>query len=171
MKTLAWSLTTSQNSWQLEAVGLTDSWDKLLPDKLPYLWAQRLAGLDFLSVKPSDDSEVSVGMIPSSDLAHMHMETTINSTRARLVSRIDLQKQLDMLSQSKLSQLELLPAALQSEFPARVISKLKSWHSSEWEKYNLGENTKHLVDHGAVDSDCSLYKAVVTRDKGELSFV
>jgi hypothetical protein len=110
-------------------------------------------------------------MIPSSDLAHMHMETTINSTRARLVSRIDLQKQLDMLSQSKLSQLELLPAALQSQFPARVMSKLKSWHISEWEKYNLGENTKHLVDHGAVDSDCSLYKAVVTRDKGELSFV
>ena len=83
------------------------------------------------------------------------------------MSRIDLQKQLDMLSQSKLSQLELLPAALQSQFPARMVSKLKSWHSSYWEKYNLAEYTKHLVDHGVVDSDCSFYKAVVTRDKGE----
>lgn len=157
------------NSWQLAAAGLTDSWDKLLPDKLPYLWAQRLAGLDFLSVEPSEDPEESVKVVPNTDLAHMHVETTINSIRARLVSRIDLQKQLDMLSQSKLSQLELLPAALQSQFPARVMSKLKSWHSSDWEKYNLAEYTKHLVDHGVVDSDCSLYKAVVTRDKAILT--
>ena len=40
-------------------------------------------------------------MFPNTDLAHIqHVETTINSIRARLVSRIDLHKQLDMLSQS-----------------------------------------------------------------------
>ena len=43
----------------------------------------------------------SVKMVPNTDLAHIqHVETTINSIRARLVSRIDLHKQLDMLSQS-----------------------------------------------------------------------
>jgi hypothetical protein len=45
------------NSWQLAAAGLTDSLDNLLPDKLPYLWVQRLDGLDFLSVEPSEDPE------------------------------------------------------------------------------------------------------------------
>ena len=55
LESLAWSLPTPQKRWQLAAAGLTDSWDKLLPDKLPYMWAQRLAGLNFLSVKPSKD--------------------------------------------------------------------------------------------------------------------
>jgi len=83
-------------------------------------------------------------MVPSTDLAHIQMETTINSIRARLLSRIDLQqKQLDMLSPSKL---ELLPAALQSQFPARVMSKLKYCFTSDWEKYNLAEYKKHLVE-------------------------
>jgi hypothetical protein len=45
----------------------------------------------------------------------------------------------------------------------------RSWHSSDWEKYTLAENTKHLVDYGSVDTE--LDKAVVTRDKGEPSFV
>ena len=51
-----------------------------------------------------------------------------------------------------------MPAALQSKFPARVMSKLKPWHPSDWEKYNLAEYTKHLADHWVVDSDCLLYR-------------
>jgi len=162
----------TSNVWQLAAAGLTDSWDKLLPDKLPYFWAQRLAGLDFLSVKPVEgdmDGEKGVRVAPSTDLSNMHVETTITSIRARLVARIDLQKQLDSLSQSKLSQLELIPAALSSQFPVRVVSKLKSWHSSDWEQYSMAEYTKHLTDCGVVDSDCTFYKAVVTRDKAVLT--
>ena len=49
-----------------------------------------------------------------------------------------------------------MPAALQTQFPARVMSKKKSWHRADWEKYNLAEYTKHLVDQGVVDSDSYL---------------
>ena len=105
----------------------------------------------------------------STDLSNMHVKTTFTSIRPRLVSRIDLQKQLDSLSHSKLSQLELITAALPSQFPGRVGSKLKSWHSSDWEQYSMAEYTKHLTDCGVVDSDCTFYKAVVARDKGDLS--
>ena len=56
---------------------------------------------------------------------------------------------------------------MQSLFPARFVSKLKSWESSDWEKYNLAEYTRYLTNSGMVDSDCSFYKAVVSRDKGE----
>jgi hypothetical protein len=38
------------------------------------------------------------------------------------------------------------------------MSKLKPWHPSDWEKYNLAEYTKHLADHWVVDSDCLLYR-------------
>ena len=66
-------------------------------------------------------------MVFNTDLANMHVETIIKSIKAMLLAKIDLQKQLDMLSKSKLSQLELLPAAMQSLFLARVVSKLRSW--------------------------------------------
>ena len=92
--------------WQLAAAGLTDSWDKLLPDKLPYLWAQSLSDI------PYEDPGESVRMIPTMELAHMHVKTTINS----------YQSQAGV--QSKLLQLELLPAALQSPFPSRVLAQL-----------------------------------------------
>merc|ERR1712183_75761 len=67
------------------------------------------------------------------------------------------------------SQLELIPAAFSSQFPVGVVSKLKSWHSSDWEQYSMAEYTKHLTDCGVVDSDCTFYKAVVTRDKAVLT--
>jgi len=157
------------NTWQLAAAGLTDSWDKLLPDKLPYIWVQRLSGLDFLTVKPVEEGEMGEKVVPSTDLSNMHVENTITSIRARMVSRMDLQKQLDTLSQSKLSQLELLPPSVTSQFPGRVVSKLKSWNTSDWEKYSIAESTKHLTKCGVVDIDHSFYKAVVTRDKAVLT--
>ena len=58
---------------------------------------------------------------------------------------------------------------MQSLFPARVVSKLKSWESSDWEKYNLVKYTKYLTTSGVVDSDCSIFKAVVSRDKASLT--
>jgi len=159
----------SANTWQLAAAGLTDSWEKLLPDKMPFLWVQRLAGLDFLSNQISEEREESNKMVPSTDLAHMHVEATIKAIRTRLVARIDLQKQLDTLTKSKLSQVELLPSTLHSQIPVRVVSRLKSWYSSDWEKYNMAEYTKHLINSGVVTSDCYFYKAVVTRDKASIT--
>jgi len=157
------------NTWHLAAASLSDSWEKLLPDKLPYLWVQRLAGLDFLSAKFCDDQEENLKLVPSTDLSRMHVEATIKAIKSRFLARIDLQKQLDLLNKSKLSQVELLPPALQSQFPVRVVSRLKSWHSTDWEKYNMAEYTKHLVSSRVVTSDCYFYKAVVTRDKANIT--
>ena len=55
--------------------------------------------------------------------------------------------------------------------PGQCVHASQELPGSDWEKYNLAKYTKHLVDHGVVDSDCSLYKAVVTRDKGEQNFI
>jgi len=156
------------NKWQLASAGMNETWSSFFPNKIPYYWVQKLSGLDFLSLKPVKEGEYA-RLVPSPDLASMHVEVILKSIRTRLRSRIDLQKQLDLLRQSKLSQLELLPSNLQSQFPVRVVSKLKSWNSTDWETYNLAEFTKHLVACGVVDAECSFYKATAVRDKATLT--
>jgi len=158
------------NAWQMSAAGLTDTWSVLLPDTLPYYWTQRLAGLDFPGEDRDDRSvEKDIKVVPTTDLAHINVETIITDIKARLVARLELQKQLNSLTQSKLSQLELVHPSMSSQFPIRVVSKLKSWNSSDWETYNMAEFTKHLTNSGVVDKDWSFYKAVATRDKAVLS--
>jgi len=153
------------NKWQLATVGMTDSWEKLFPHKVPYVWVQRLAGLQFLK----NDQDAKSCNEPKAEVSEMHIETTVKAIRFRLVSRIELQKQIDILSQTKFSLIDYLPSSLQTLFPVRVISKLKSWAVSDWESYNSAEHTMHLISGGIVNDDCSFYKAVITRDKAVLT--
>ena len=118
----------------------------------------RLSGLDFLSVKPVEGEKVV-----STDLSNM----------------IDLQKQLDSLSHSKLSQPELIPAALTSHFPVRVVSKLGAeqhgrvheashqlWGGGQWQWLNLLQGCSH---QGQSCPDCiGIHCSNLSRDKPSL---
>ena len=81
---------------------------------LPYVWAQRLAGMDFLSVvrpklaapstseagrdaegeEDGEEDEVVVKVAADTGVAHMQMENTVKGIRARLMARLALQKQV-----------------------------------------------------------------------------
>ena len=84
----------------------------------------------------------------STDLSNIHVKTTITSVRPRLLAMIDLQKRLDSLSHSKLSQPELIPVALSSHFPVRVVSKLGAEQQN-----SMAEYTRLITNCGVVDSD------------------
>merc|ERR1719203_1367642 len=96
---------------------------------VPYVWAQRLAGMDFLEAfRPKDmdaptDEEKVTKVDPN--LSHLQMENTVKGIRARLEARLALQKQLNSLEKAKQQAVDLLPARLSQQFPARVSSKLK----------------------------------------------
>ena len=146
-------------AWTLANQGIKDNIQKLLPGKLFYLWAQRLAGLDFLEATKSvpDQPEAQV------EVSKLHMENIINSIKTRLESRADIQQQLDKLSQLKLDSSE---AASSASLPVRTVSKLQSWQSLDWETYSQQPETTHLTRADSlVQADCFFYKATITRDK------
>ena len=49
------------------------------------------------------------------------------------------------------------------------ISGDERWESSDRVKYNLAEYNKELTTSGVMDSDCTIFKAVVSRDKASLT--
>ena len=124
-----------------------------------YHWCQRLAGLDFLETKKTSDSVLEA----RHEVSQLYMETIINSIRQRIRARLSLHKQMEALSKQKI---DVVAATAGGQLPSRTVSKLKSWQTIDWEAYNQMEFSKHLVDSELVHSDCFLYKATITRDKG-----
>ena len=144
------------NTWQLSQLGLNDSLDKLLPGKLFYFWAQRLAGLDFLEATKKVASDTSTPVEAKPEVSKLYMENIIDSIRTRLITRKSLHKQIENLSKLKI---DVAAAASGGKMPTRSVSKLKSWTSIDWETYNQFEFSKHLVNTDLVHSDCFLYKS------------
>ena len=145
-------------AWTLSLQGIKDTVDKLLPGKLLYLWAQRLAGLDFLEASQPGLEQAEA----KTEVSKLYMENIINSIRTRLEARVDLQHQLDKLSQVKLDSSEV---ASRASLPGRTVAKLKSWQSIDWETFSQQSATAHLTRSDLVHSDCFFYKATISRDK------
>ena len=119
--------------WTLANQGLNKNIQKLLPGKLFYLWAQRLAGLDFLETNKPDCGQVEA----KPEVSKLYMENIINAIKTRMESRFDLQQQLDKLK----VKLESSEVASQASLPVRTVAKLKSWQSIDWEFYSRQETT------------------------------
>ena len=119
--------------WTLSNLGLNSNIQKLLPGKLFYLWAQRLAGLDFLETSKPESGQLEA----KTEVSKLYMENIINAIKTRLESRFDLQQQLDKLKVKLDSSL----VASQASLPVRTLAKLKSWQSIDWESYSRQEMT------------------------------
>jgi len=169
------------NHYQLTKAGLAERFSRYVASiGLPYVWAQRLAGMDFLSVvrpKPApyqtnqgeeEEEEAVVKVEADTGVAHMQMENTVKGIRARLQARLALQKQLNNLEKSKVTSVDLLPTELTAQFPTRVTSRLRNWTAIDWEAYSVSEVTRHLVRHEVVDQYDFFYKAQCQREQVSL---
>jgi len=177
------------NQFQLRKAGLSEGFTRYVATiGLPYVWAQRLAGMDFLSVvrpklaapstseagrdegeeEDGEEDEVVVKVAADTGVAHMQMENTVKGIRARLMARLALQKQLNNLEKSKASSVDLLPTKLTAQFPTRVTSRLRNWTTIDWEAYSVSEVTRHLVRHEVVDQHDFFYKAQCNREQVSL---
>jgi len=148
-----------KNEYQLKEAGISGDVGKLIRESgSPFVWAQRLAGLNFLS---------SAG--PDKSISFMHMQTTVQAIRKRLVSRVSLQSQLNHLEQGKGLKLDAIPQTIIDKFPLKVSSRLKSWAPVTWEKFKSHEESSSVSSNGAVDSSDFLYKAVLNRGVAALT--
>ena len=95
------------------------------------------------------------------------VKPTLNLLRGRLVARLDLASQVATLAKTKGTE-TLLPPKLAGAFPARVVSKLKTWASVDWETYSASTATRHLTRDQVVDENDFLYKATCMRDKATM---
>lgn len=145
------------NRYQFDKVGIVSFADHV--DELgdPYMWVQSLGGLHF----PSDSSErVCVG----SALSASHMESTMKLLRARLQSRLALQKQFASLEHS------IIPVSSECQHlvPAKIISRLARWTTLTHHEYMDLPFTQHVTDAGLAKESDLYFMAVVERGTARL---
>ncbi|KAJ7387461.1 THO complex subunit 5 [Desmophyllum pertusum] len=143
--------------YQLAQVGVTTfAYFVSLVGK-PYMWAQRICGLDFL---PEELHEV----VPKSSVSLSHMEATIKAVRARILARLALQQQLTSLEGLT------IPGNKNSlqMFPSKISAKLSSWQPATFEEFMEKPELKRLVDEGFIEENDMLFQAVFERSKVHL---
>lgn len=145
------------NRYQFDKVGIVSFADYIHELGHPYMWVQNLGGLHF----PSDSSEsVCVG----SSLSASHMETTMKLLRARVQSRLALQKQFTSLEHSIIP----ISSECQHLVPTKIVSRLARWITTTHQDYMELPYTKHVSDAGlAKDSDL-YFMGVVERGTARL---
>lgn len=143
--------------YQLAKVGITNFSEFVSPVGKPYMWVQRISGLDFL---PEELHEV----VAKSSVSLSYMEATIKAIRTRILARLALQQQLTALEGLTIPQNK---NHLQM-FPSKISSLLNSWSPATLEEFSEQPVLRALIDDGFIKESDMLYKAVFERKKVQL---
>lgn len=145
------------NRYQFDKVGIVSFVDYVDELGHTYMWVQSLGGLHF----PSDGSEsVCVG----SSLSASHMECTMKLLKARIQSRLALQKQFASLEHS------IIPVSSECQHlvPAKIISRLARWTIITHQDYMELTFTKHVTEAGLAKDTDLYFMGVVERGTARL---
>ncbi|KAK7863751.1 hypothetical protein R5R35_011154 [Gryllus longicercus] len=153
------------NHYQLQQLGLEPFPNYLGELGLPYLWAQRLAGLDFTGQQITDNMDKQgLYVEPKDVVSQVSVERVIKAIRQRLKARLALCRQVQALETG----LVLVPHALRSNFPSKLCSCLSAWHLISWEEYKDANYSQVFVREGIVCSSDTFYRAEMTRGTAKL---
>ncbi|XP_041979640.1 THO complex subunit 5 homolog [Aricia agestis] len=148
-------------TYLLNAAGVTQEFQHFIPEVgRPYIWAQRMCGLDFMSVV-GEDQKFSKPVQPCQSLSVATVENFIFTLKKRLTSRMELVRELQDLECGK-----ILP--VKEMGPSRLLGSLTQWQSIGWQEYCQAPSTSFLISEGLVNSENMLYRAIITRQSAKL---
>uniref|UniRef100_A0A671NYM8 THO complex subunit 5 homolog n=1 Tax=Sinocyclocheilus anshuiensis TaxID=1608454 RepID=A0A671NYM8_9TELE len=142
------------NRYQFDKVGITTFADYVSDLGHPYVWMQKLGGLQF-----SSDSALT-----GSALSASHMERTMKLLRGRLQARLALHKQFSSLEHS------IIPVSSECQhlFPAKVVSGLMRWTMMSYQEFTELGFVQHVLKAGLVRETDLFFMAVVERGTARL---
>ncbi|KAL4224020.1 THO complex subunit 5 [Mactra antiquata] len=144
------------NQYELNRFGLQDLNVYVTQVGRPYLWAQRMGGLQFLQGDPPNAPQTSV--------SYHTMQSTILKLRKRVQSRLALVKQLSSLEHNNVP----VTSEYIGMFPVKLSSHLKSWQRSTYEEYTESPFTQGKVTQGIGCQSDLFFKTVIERGSGKL---
>lgn len=147
-------------AYLLKAAGISEDFQHFIPEVgRPYIWAQRMCGLDFMAAV-LDDAKTKV-IQPCQSLSVTTVENFILTLKKRLKSRVELMKELQDLESGK-----ILPH--KGNLHIRVSGSLTQWQSVGWPEYSQSPSTAFLISEGLVNANDLLYRAIITRQSAKL---
>ncbi|XP_053609992.1 THO complex subunit 5 homolog [Plodia interpunctella] len=148
-------------AYLLNAAGISEDFQHFIPDVgKPYIWAQRMCGLDFMAVV-LDDQKLNKVIQPSQSLSVTTVENFILTLKKRLKYRVELMKELQDLESGKI-------CPPKGNVPVRLSGSLTQWQSVGWPEYSQSPSTTFLISEGLVNCNDMLYRAIITRQSAKL---
>ncbi|XP_032517733.2 THO complex subunit 5 homolog [Danaus plexippus] len=148
-------------TYLLNAAGIVEDFHYFIPEVgRPYIWAQRMCGLDFMAV--TGEEKKSNIIQPSQSLSVVSVENFIFTLKKRLKSRVELMKELQDLESGKIIPEKGVGC------PLRLSGSLTQWQSVGWNEYSQSTSTSFLISEGQVNPENMLYRAIITRQSAKL---
>uniref|UniRef100_A0A336KZH7 CSON013785 protein n=1 Tax=Culicoides sonorensis TaxID=179676 RepID=A0A336KZH7_CULSO len=120
---------------------------------LPYMWAQKSCGLDFVNASQSTSSNLCETTIPQ----------IIKHIRGRLQARVKLYKQILALEANKIDN----PG--KSELPVKISGHLVQWSAISFEEYQTCAAVQKFIETSSViESPDFYYRAIITRGSAKM---
>jgi THO complex subunit 5 len=160
------------NHYQLQSVGLEDFASHITELGIPFIWAQRVAGLDFMGARAAElmgsaqdsNKDTSATVEAQTTVSQASVESVMRAIRHRLKARIALCRQVQALEAGLVS----VPHAIRSNFPAKICTTLSSWHPISWNDFCHAPHTQALVQAESVSRGDSFYRTVLARGTAKL---
>lgn len=144
-------------AYLLSAAGISGHFHQFIPEVgKPYIWAQRICGLDFMSAIIGDHKTIQ----PCPSLSVASVESLILTLKKRLKARVALMRELQDLECGK-----IMPS---KGVHVRHSGSLVQWQAIGWPEYFQSASTAHLIAEDLVSSNDMLYRAIITRQSAKL---
>ena len=147
------------NHYQLQNVGLGPFGDLTAQLGFPYIWAQRVAGLDFISYKQQDKPGTSSCRQARIELSQASIPNTIVALRQRFKARLALYHQVQSLESGSVPPIP----ALSNSIPTKIISRVSSLKQLSWSEYQLHKSTLWLIEQQQVGELDFVYRMIIER--------
>ncbi|XP_068085628.1 THO complex subunit 5 homolog [Anabrus simplex] len=154
------------NNYQLQHLGLENFASYINELGVPYIWAQRIAGLDFMGAEAAEVMDVQgLYVEPKTSVSQASVEGVMRTIRQRLRARLALCRQMQSLESGMVP----VPPALLSNFPSKVTCILTSWLPITWEDYRDSGFTQTLIKEHMVSQSGNFYRAIICRGTAKLT--
>ncbi|XP_023938510.2 THO complex subunit 5 homolog [Bicyclus anynana] len=149
-------------AYLLNAAGISEPFSHFISEiGKPYIWAQRMCGLDFMTIV-SGENKSNMNIQPCQSLSVTSVENFIFTLKKRLKARVELMKELQDLESGKIVPSKGFSCSL------KLSGSLTQWQSITWHEYSQAPSTAHFISENLVTEANMLYRAIVTRQSAKL---
>ncbi|ODM93791.1 THO complex subunit 5 B [Orchesella cincta] len=151
------------NSFIFNKFGISSLSSYLKETGKPYLWAQKICGLEF--PEQGDTSMEGIEVQSKMDLSCRNIEGTLRQIRKRLINQSKLWSQLKALETRNIQ----IPSAAKDFFPQKNSTNFMSWESIDYETYRMNRHTEPLVHSEGVSFKDMFFKALLQRGRAKIT--
>ncbi|XP_008559444.1 THO complex subunit 5 homolog [Microplitis demolitor] len=127
---------------------------------IPYKWAQRMAGINFISADSNSDQHIT-----RQQLAQNNVESILKEIKRRVKARLDLCTEIRLLEAGNIS----LSGDSTDLNPQKIATCLHKFAPISWKNYSACPDTLNICKNNLVSSSDIYYEAVLRRGNHELT--